>query len=211
MKVTLKELLGNKDNLSMNKNYIVYSVEISQSGEKFYRIQNDAYQIVPYPSTLFHIASDKINKDWILWQKPNNCSALLPKQFAYLSFWENFYNDDDEALNVFNLVKEQLYQEELDDDEINQILQTGNEEEVSTVFKILTKTKNNRFINQAIQYSKSSLEKNVGYDDTVLSAFRYLSLFKQNEVDEFFIHYLTNIEFGSTELTSIVNSYFGVE
>ncbi|MBE0340122.1 hypothetical protein E4V51_01635, partial [Paenibacillus sp. 28ISP30-2] len=82
MRVSLKEGLKKKENLSMNKKYIVYSLETSKNGEEFYRVQNDANQVVPYPTSLFEIVSDKVNSDWILWNKPNNSSALLPKQFA---------------------------------------------------------------------------------------------------------------------------------
>ncbi|MNW28851.1 hypothetical protein D3C74_56900 [compost metagenome] len=208
MRVCLKKNLEKQGNLSMIKKYIVYSVETSKNGEKFYRIENDANQVVPYSISLFEIVSDQVNSDWILWNKPNNSSALLPKQFAYLSFWEDYYNDELEALKKFNLVKEQLLQEELEENEVREIIEMENEDKITFVLNFLLKSKDNRYINQVIEYAKSNLEKSYGVDNATLLAFQYLSLFNQSEVDDFFLYYLTNIELGDDQLTEIVNEYF---
>nr|WP_145406446.1 hypothetical protein [Paenibacillus xylanexedens] len=208
MKVRPKENLVKKENLSMNKKYVVYSVETSKNGEKFYRVQNDKNQVVSYSISLFDIVSEKVNSDWIMWQKPNNNSALLPKQFASLSFWEDFYNDDLEALKIFNLVKEQLIEEEFDEEEINEIFELEIEDEITPVLSVLSKTKDNRFINPVIQYVKTKLEKNYEIDNTTVLAFQYLSFFKESDVENLFLYYLTNIELGDDQLTAIVNEYF---
>ncbi|GAV13704.1 hypothetical protein RQP50_24060 [Paenibacillus sp. chi10] len=208
MRVSLIEGLEKKENLSKNKKYIVYSVETNKDGEEFYRIENDANPVVPYPVALFKIVSDKINSDWTLWNKPNKCSALLPKQFAYLSFWEDYYNDELEALRIFNLVREQLFLEELEENEIREIFEKENEDEIAFIINALIKMKDIRFINPVIQYVKSKLEKSYGEDSATLLAFRYLSLFNQSEVEDYFIYYLTNIELGNDQLTAIVNEYF---
>ncbi|WP_454192466.1 hypothetical protein [Paenibacillus sp. Marseille-Q7038] len=208
MRVCLKKDAERQENLSVIKKYIVYSVETSKNGEEFYRIENDVNQVVPYSTSLFEIVSDKVNPDWILWNKPNNSSALLPKQFAYLSFWEDYYNDELEALKKFNLVKEKLLQEELEENEVREIIEMENEEKITFILNFLFKSKDNRFINQVIHYIKSNLEKNYGVDNTTLLAFQYLSLFNQSEVEDFFLYYLTNIELGNDQLTAIVNEYF---
>ncbi|MEK4207679.1 MULTISPECIES: hypothetical protein [Paenibacillus] len=208
MRVRLKEDLEKKENLSINKKYMVYSVETSRNGEGLYRLENDIKQVVPYSISLFDIVSEKVNSDWILWNKPNNSSALLPKQFAYLSFWEDYYNDELEALKIFNLIKEQLFQEELDENEMREIFELENEDEITFILNVLFKIKDNRFINQVIQYVKTKLEDNYGIDNTALLAFQYLSLFKQSEVEDYFIYYLTNIELGNDQLTAVVNEYF---
>ncbi|AIQ17237.1 hypothetical protein H70357_11660 [Paenibacillus sp. FSL H7-0357] len=208
MRVCLKEDLAKKENLSMNKIYIVFSVETSKNGEEFFRVENDVNQIVPYSISLFKVVSAKVNSDWILWNKPNNSSALLPKQFAYLRFWEDYYNDELEALSIFNLVKEQLFQEELEEIEVREIFEIENEDEITFVLNVLFKTKDNRFINQAIQYVKTKVVKNYGIDNTTLLAFQYLSLFNQSEVEDYFLYYLTNIELGNDRLTAVVKEYF---
>jgi hypothetical protein len=196
----------------MNKKYIVFSVETSKHGEKFFRVENDVNQVVPYSISLFEVVSDKVNSDWILWNKPNKSSALLPKQFAYLSFWEDYYNDELEDLSIFNLVKEQLFQEELEENEVREIFEIENEDEIAFVLNVLFKTKDNRFINQAIQYVKTKLEKNYGIDTTTtLLAFQYLSLFNQSEVEDYFLYYLTNIELGNDQVIAVVNRYFSLK
>ncbi|WP_311079284.1 hypothetical protein [Paenibacillus polymyxa] len=208
MRVCLKKDAEKQENLSKFKKYIVYSLETSKNGEKFYRIENDANQVVPYSISLFEIVSDKVNSDWIIWDKPNNSSALLPEQFAYLSFWEDYYNDELEALKKFNSVKEQLFQEELEENEVHEIIEMENEDEITFVLNFLFKLKDDRFINQVIQYVKPKMERNYGVDNTTLLAFQYLSLFNQSEVEDFFLYYLTNIELGDDQLTSIVTEYF---
>lgn len=208
MRVWLKKDAEKQENLSMFKKYIVYSLETSKNGEKFYRIENDVNQVVPYSISLFEIVSDKVNSDWILWDKPNNSSALLPEQFAYLSFWEDYYNDDLEAMKKFNYVKEQLLQEELEENEVHEIIEMGNEDKMPFVLNFLFKSKDDRFINRVIQYVKSKLERNYGVDNTTLLAFQYLNLFRHSEIDDFFLYYLTNIELGDDQLTSIVTDYF---
>ncbi|MEK5031077.1 hypothetical protein MKY96_06530 [Paenibacillus sp. FSL R7-0302] len=208
MRVRIKEGIQKQENLSIDKKYMVYSVETSKNKEEFYRVENDLKQVVPYSISLFDIVSDRKNSDWILWNKPNNSSAFLPKQLAYLSFWEDYYNDELEALKKFNLVKEQLFQEELGDDELHEIFEQDNEDEIIFVLNALHKTKDNKMTNQIIQYVKRKLEKSNGLDNTVLLAFQYLSLFKQSDVEDYFIYYLTNIELGNDLLTAVVNEYF---
>lgn len=208
MRVILKKDLDKKENLSINKKYIVFSLETNKNGEEFYRIENDANQVVPYPTSIFEIISNKVNSDWVLWNKPNNSSALLPKQFTYLSFWEDYYNDELEALKKFNLVKEQLFLEELEEHEVREIFEVGDEDEIAFILKVIYKAKDIRFINQVIEYVKLKLAESYGEDNTTLLAFRYLSLFRQGEVEDYFLYYLTNIELGNDQLTAIVNEYF---
>lgn len=47
-----------------------------------------------------------------------------------------------------------------------------------------------------------------GEDNTTQLAFRYLSLFKQGEVEDYFVYYMTIIEFGNDKLTAIATEYF---
>ncbi|OMF19775.1 hypothetical protein BK132_35285 [Paenibacillus sp. FSL H8-0259] len=208
MRVSLKASSEKKENLSMNNKYIVYSVETSRNGEEFYRIENDANQVVPYPSALFESVSDKVNSDWILWNKPNNSSALLPRQFAYLSFWEDYYNEELKAITIFNSVKEQLISEELEENEVREFFENEDEEKIIFILNGLIKTGDNRFVNQVIRYMKSKLEEGLREDNTAILAFRYLSQFKDSEVENYFLYYLMNIELGNDQLTEIVSKYF---
>lgn len=199
-------------NLTLNKNYIVFAIEfsnnLSASGEYIkFRLQNDDNSIIPYPANLFKIVSDKINSTWIFNQKDKNNYWIVPKEISYNSFWEDFYNDEIVARKHFNHVKEELYLEELTEEEIQDILCSNKEEEIDFILNVLMKNKCDRFVNHVVNYASTELSS-YKKSTSLLTAFKYLSVFKQKEIDEFFINYLTNIEIGSDELTKVVNGYF---
>ncbi len=208
MRVYLKELPNQVHGISNNKNYMIYAVETSIDGEVFYRIENDYNQIILYSASLFEIRYAPLSSDWILWNKPNGSSVTLPEQFAYLSFWEDYYNDEIEALDRFRSVKEILIQEELAEDEISDIFEIRQDTEINFILNSLLKSKDLRFLQQVLKYAQSELESTNRQLDTIRLSFRYLSLFSEKEVEEFFIDYLINIECGSDVLTPIVIEYF---
>lgn len=212
MKVKYIDSNDMEANLTLNKNYIVFSIEFSNnlytSGEYIkFRLQNDDNSIIPYPANLFEIVSDKLNSTWIFNQKTKNNYWIVPKDISYNSFWEDFYNDEIVARKHFNHVKEELYLEELTEEEIKDILCSNKEEEIDFVLNVLMKNKCDRFVNYVVNYASAELSS-YKKSSSLLAAFKYLSIFKQIEIDEFFINYLTNIEINSDELTKIVNEYF---
>lgn len=212
MKVKYIDSNDMEANLTLNKNYIVFAIEfsnnLSASGEYIkFRLQNDDNSIIPYPANLFKIVSDKINSTWIFNQKDKNNYWIVPKEISYNSFWEDFYNDEIVARKHFNHVKEELYLEELTEEEIQDILCSNKEEEIDFILNVLMKNKCDRFVNHVVNYASTELSS-YKKSTSLLTAFKYLSVFKQKEIDEFFINYLTNIEIGSDELTKVVNGYF---
>ncbi|APO44097.1 hypothetical protein BS614_08820 [Paenibacillus xylanexedens] len=209
MRVQLKDTLALQTNLSSVRKYIVFEIEAAPSGDTYYRIENDANRVVPYDSSLFNVVSDKLNGDWTILDKPNQSSARLPREIAYMTFWEDFYNDEPKALRAFNQAKARLYLEELEDTEIQNILESNNEEEIYLVLNTLIRTKCDTFTHEMIQFAKKRLEENRYPEDNILLAtFQYLSLFQEEHINEFFVYYLTNIELGNDELTEIVSNYF---
>lgn len=131
----------------------------------------------------------------------------MPREISYNSFWEDFYNDEIIALKKFNHVKEVLYLEELTDEEIQDILCGNKEDEIDFILNALMKNKCDRFVNHVVNYASTELSR-YNKSSSLLVAFKYLSAFKQIEIDDFFISYLTNIENGYDELTEVVNGYF---
>lgn len=160
MRVYLKELPNQVHGISTNKNYMIYAVETSIDGEEFYRIENDYNQIILYSANLFEIRSAQLSSDWILWNKPNGSSGLLPEQFTYLSFWEDYYNDDVEALNIFSSVKEILIQQELNENEISKIFEASIDNDINYILNVLLKFQDLRFLRQVLKYAKSEFESN---------------------------------------------------
>ncbi|BFH25585.1 hypothetical protein PMJ1TS6_72190 [Paenibacillus melissococcoides] len=99
--------------------------------------------------------------------------------------------------------------EELEESEINEILDRGREEDITVIFNALIKAKSETFNPKIIQFAKSKLEESSFKEyDLLKLAFKYLSLFNNENVNDFFLYYLTNIELGTKELTEIVNEYF---
>ena len=212
MKVKYIKSNDTEPNLTINKNYIVFAIEFSNdlsvSGEYInFRLQNDDNSIIPYPANLFEIVSHKLGSTWIFNQKNKNNYWILPEQISYNSFWEDFYNDEILARKYFNHVKEVLYLEELTEEEIQDILCGNKEEEIDFILNVLMKNKCDRFVNHVVNYASAELLR-YKQGSPLLAAFEYLSVFKQLEVDDFFISYLTNIENGYDELTKVVNDYF---
>lgn len=209
MRVQLKDTLALHTNLSSDQKYIVFEIGSAPSGDTYYRIENDANRLVPYDSSLFNVVLDKLNGDWTILDKPNQSSARLPREIAYMTFWEEFYNDEPKALRAFNQAKARLYLEELEDTEIKDILESNNEEVIYFVLNTLIRTQCDTFTNEMIQFAKKRLEENRYPEGNILLAtFQYLSLFQEEHINEFFVYYLTNIELGNDELTEIVSNYF---
>ncbi|MDT0121090.1 hypothetical protein Q9R46_00430 [Paenibacillus sp. RRE4] len=209
MRVQLKDTVTLQSNLSLDQSYIVYEIESTASGNKYYRIENEAKQVVPYDSMLFDVVSDKLYGEWTVLNKSNQSSARVPGEFAYIPFWEEFYNDDPRALRAFRQVKARLYLAELEAFETKDILESNNEDEIYFVFNMLIRTKCDIFTHEVIQFAKTRLVEHIySEDDLLITAFEYLSLFKEEYIHAFFIDYLTNIELGNDKLTKIVSSYF---
>ncbi|SHI10630.1 hypothetical protein [Clostridium intestinale] len=109
-------------NITPNKEYIVlaiefYNVNISLFGKTmgdyaFYRLEDDEGLIKIIPSKLFIITSDKLSKHWVLHTESEEAYSLLPKQWATLSFWEDFYDDEYDAIKKFKIIRDKIYEEE---------------------------------------------------------------------------------------------------
>ncbi|WP_145333032.1 hypothetical protein [Paenibacillus xylanexedens] len=209
MRVQLKDTVTLQTNLSLDQSYIVYEIESTASGNTYYRIENDAKQVVPYDSMFFDVVSYKLYGEWTVLNKSNQSSARVPEEIAYIPFWEEFYNDDPRALRAFRQVKARFYLAELEVSEIKNILESNNEDEIDFVFYMLIHAKCDTFIYEVIQFAITRLvEHNYSEEDLLIAAFEYLSLFKEEHIHAFFIDYLTNIELGNDKLTKIVSNYF---
>lgn len=209
MRVQLKDTVTLQTNLSLDQSYIVYEIESTASGNTYYRIENDAKQVVPYDAALFDVVSDKLYGEWTVLNKSNQSSARVPGEFAYITFWEEFYNDDPRALRAFRQVKARFYLAELEAFEIKDILESNNEDEIYFVLNMLIRAKCDTFIYEVIQFAKTRLvEHTYSEEDLLIAAFEYLSLFKEEHIHAFLIGYLTNIELGNDKLTKIVSNYF---
>ena len=109
-------------NLTPNKEYIVLAIEFYNKDisifSKFigdyvlYRIEDDDGIVKPLPSKLFDITSNQLPRGWITYRDNDECYSIISGEWAKPSFWEDFYNDEYNALAAFESVRNQIYTDE---------------------------------------------------------------------------------------------------
>jgi hypothetical protein len=109
-------------NITPGKEYIVLSIEFYNMNIStfsnfigdyiLYRIEDDDGLVKPIPSKLFKIVSNQLSKCWVSHRENDECFSILPSEWAKPSFWEDFYNDDYNTLEVFEKVRNQIYTDE---------------------------------------------------------------------------------------------------
>ncbi|MDF2885468.1 MAG: hypothetical protein K0R54_6042 [Clostridiaceae bacterium] len=110
------------DNITLNKEYVVLSIEFynkeislfskSIGDYVLYRIIDDEKIVSLFPAKLFNIVSGKLSSYWIIYTDSDESYSILPSEWARPGFWEDFYNDEYSALEVFESVKNKIYAEE---------------------------------------------------------------------------------------------------
>ena len=113
---------GAYSGVKINNEYIVLSIEFYNYNSSFsksigdnilYRLLDDDGVVIPYPSTIFEVVSDKTSPTWIFCKENDESYSLIPREWARKSFWDDYYNDVEDAIYDFNYVKEKLYYEEI--------------------------------------------------------------------------------------------------
>lgn len=106
---------GHFSNLTIGKEYPVLSIEFYNSEVSsfsntigdfvIYRLRGDDGVILPYPSKLFEVVSNKMASRWIPYKRNDDNFVLVPISWAREYFWDDFYNDENDAL--LDLIKEE--------------------------------------------------------------------------------------------------------
>jgi len=101
---------GRYDAVSVGKEYIVLAIEFydrmkthfcdSIGDFVLYRIRDDDGVVIPYPSLLFDIVSNKNPSCWVSF-KEEDMFSILPNTWATKYFWDDYYNDVESALFDF--------------------------------------------------------------------------------------------------------------
>lgn len=93
------------NDLILNKNYSVISIEFLSSKNKitsmYFRILCEKGIPAMYDKNLFIIIDDSIGADYVF--KENNIESfdLVPRIMSYKGFWDDFFNLDNDAINIF--------------------------------------------------------------------------------------------------------------
>lgn len=217
MKVKYTNTDKNEPNLSKNKIYYVIAVEFSNSDSMSgnyikYRIMNDMNQVIPYSAKDFDVVSGKLSTYWVYNAGSANDYSILPKELAYFQFWDDFYNDDKKALELFESSYMKIIMEEASTYEIKEILKR-NEYEVSLILRGLGDSQNNDFLKDVLEIVKKEFTLFKAYSRVkikpiLIECFEYLSKIGGEKTDELFVKYYENIVWQCKELDMIVNEYF---
>lgn len=209
----VKCIKNNKNiGLTINKNYIVYAGEfVLNNGIKnyiFFKIEYDNGSVIPYEASNFIIIS--YNYENYIEREINdkNRYEFNYKSIAYWEFWSMFYDEVGNSIQDFLIAKRELCIKEFCYDDILSILNSDNLDEKEFIIEILTLEKNDTFIKYIIKICKEKLDKYNKINELIF-LFTYLKEFKSNEeINNFFIEYLSENEKGNNLLDNIVYRYF---
>lgn len=108
--------------LTIGKEYTVLSIEFYDKSESqfsnslgdfiVYRLKDNDGIVLPYPSRLFDISSSRLPSCWICYKKGHYSYSILPNTWARESFWDDYYNDDDIAIEEFTKAEKEILSEE---------------------------------------------------------------------------------------------------
>jgi hypothetical protein len=89
--------------LTIGREYIVLEVNIFTEKKVLYRLVGDNPNESPglYCSSQFEIISGKIPSNWLVSQINNNVINLSPASWSHLGFWEDCFDLEPEALEVY--------------------------------------------------------------------------------------------------------------
>lgn len=104
-------------NLTIGREYIVLALEFYDSKLPFcnavgdfvvYRILGNDGIVMPYPAKIFEITSEIIPSIWVTFRKPGGMYSILPRNWARDYFWDDFYNDEYQAVEEFKKEVERI-------------------------------------------------------------------------------------------------------
>lgn len=201
---------GKNPALTITKNYIVYAGEFTLNDEikeyTLFKIENDHGSVISYNSKCFTISSDN-NNDYINKKVEENKYNFNYKSIAYWEFWSMLYDEAGNSIEDFRTAKQELYRSELNKEEILNRLNSDNIDERNFIVELLREDRNCEFIDEIIRICKIQLDKWKNNNDLDV-LFNYLSDFKNETVNQFFIDYLSENEKGNEILSKIVYKYF---
>ncbi len=100
--------------LTVGNVYQVLSVLIADSSSVEYRLlSDDGYTPGIYEASQFKILSNKLALSWVCNYEDGVYFELAPKPWIRSGFWEDYFDGEPEAINIFNLEKKKIFQEEL--------------------------------------------------------------------------------------------------
>lgn len=195
--------------LTLNKNYSVYEAEyVDKEATKEYiifKIEDDYGSVIPYDANNFEVISE-CNNNYVRKQLDDSKVILTHSFITDKYFWSRLYDDDCEMKKLFIKAKKDIISE-MTKEEILEIISGDNFDERDFIMDVLTEQKNDYFIETILKTCKIQLDKWID-NSNLETLFKYLSIFKNDSVNDFFIEYLSENEKGNEILDNIVYKYF---
>lgn len=113
---------GGYQSLKAGMEYTVLAIEFYDKSESsfsesigdftLYRIKDNEGNVVPFPAKLFEITSEKLPACWVISKEKDGSYSILPKLWSRAGFWEDYYNDDDIAIEEFEKAEREILSQE---------------------------------------------------------------------------------------------------
>ena len=100
--------------LTKGKEYIILELEIDAGKDILYRLVGDNSDQSPglYDSRQFEVVSEKLPSNWIIHQVKSGLLNIGPKPWQEPGFWEDCYDHDPKALEIYKREARIIYEEE---------------------------------------------------------------------------------------------------
>lgn len=100
--------------LTIGNEYVILGVEIYPKKDVLYRLVGDNPDKKPalHNAFQFEIISGKIPTNWHMHQLKSGTLILSPKVWQSVGFWENCYDHEPKALEIFKREVKIIYEEE---------------------------------------------------------------------------------------------------
>lgn len=204
--------INNSDKLqiTINKSYVVFGGEFSENNciktYTSFKIEDDYGSIIPYEAKKFEVVNENI-KNYIINKVSDNTFEFDYKYISYWDFWSMLYDEAGTSINDFNRAKQELFRNELSEEEIIEKIYDEKLDERDFIINLLTIDKNDKFIPIVISFCRNHLNQWKNPSE-LENMFLYLSKFKAESVSQFFIDYMIDNEKGTKSIDLIVDNYF---
>ena len=212
----------NKNNiettLTRDNTYIVVAIEFNAKyvdTAKYiqFRIIDDEKNVILCYAEDFEIILGEISVDWIFLNRKENDYSILPKKIAYNSFWEDYYNGNNEAKELLNEIYIDMISKCFCEDEIKGMLNSKNANVVIYAIKALAYITTHSYDDIILSIVEDEIKSLKNYSNMqirqiLIEGYKYLSTRTGNNIENLFQNYYEHDELYCDELDEIVGNYF---
>ncbi|EAE0010462.1 hypothetical protein A7N88_02585 [Listeria monocytogenes] len=192
------KVITNKANRDITINKL-YPVIIKKDDE--IRIVDDFGGLSIYELKDFQVFKENISS----YKKNNNC--IVYKSVDYPSFLENYYNDDKKALNALTYSLLNIFEEDLNSEELVELITS---EEYSNDEKmVFVETIENKITDSSVKILAKYFQNKQDIEpEFLLSICKLLSKYQIQEVYDLFLKYISDDTINNDAVQNIIVEYF---